>query len=131
MKNVRSQMGYQGGVSKCVRIKIVNRELKQVEENIKISNEPLTLQSNLCVFVHLSEIRDQTHDVARDALVAGQEAHSKTTTNKKQRKTGQQQNTGSKQNNTQAETEYQKQHKKFKSSVIRTTWPNCNVRLPD
>lgn len=29
-------MGYQGGVSKCVRIKIVNRELKQVEENIKI-----------------------------------------------------------------------------------------------
>lgn len=65
-------MGYQEGVSKCVRIKIVNRELKQVEENIKIWNEPLTLQSNLCVFVHLSEIRDQTHDVARDALVAGQ-----------------------------------------------------------
>lgn len=32
--------------------------------------------------------------------------------------------------NTEAETEYQ-QHKDRLKLVIRTTRPNCNVRLPD
>lgn len=33
--------------------------------------------------------------------------------------------------NTQAETEYQQHKRQFKTIVIRTTRPNCNVRLPD
>lgn len=36
-----------------------------------------------------------------------------------------------KQMNTQAETEYQQHKRQFKTIVIRTTRPNCNVRLPD